>query len=85
MTEDVNPLKDWIDKHKTIAGVDKPTAAIKSCCGNCRFSSTGIQLNQLGCIRYPPQLLFMPPNQLITQFPVVRPEQLCGEWQPKLN
>jgi len=83
MTEP-NPLKDWMDKMEVdkLGEMPAPTAP---CCGNCRFASKTQTVNQLGCIRYPPGVFLLPPNQILSQFPIVQSRQLCGEWQKKLD
>lgn len=69
----------WLDDRENESDPPPP-----QCCGNCVFAAKTAQLNQLACTRYPPQVLFMPPNQIATQFPIMQPRQLCGEWQRKL-
>jgi hypothetical protein len=80
-----DPLKEWMDKNVSTGGPVELPPAPKSVCGNCRFGLPTAQLNQLGCARFPPQIVLLPPNQLLTQFPMVQPTQYCGEHQPKLN
>jgi hypothetical protein len=73
--------------HKWLDSQENPQAEppMPSCCGNCRFASKTQTLNQLACIRYPPQAFLLPPNQILSQFPIVQSRQLCGEWQPQLD
>jgi len=76
-----DPLKDWMDKRER----NLTEVSAQPCCGNCRFATKTQTVNQLGCTRYPPQAFLLPPNQIISQFPIVQSRQLCGEWQQKLD
>ena len=84
--EENSPFAQWLKNYRAqqqSAQSTEPSA--QPACGNCRFGVPTPQLNQLSCTRYPPAIMLMPPNQFVTQFPIMRPNQLCGEWQSKLD
>jgi hypothetical protein len=78
-------FKKWLDAKENEKLDLPPEQPHVACCGNCAFAVKTQQVNQLACTRYPPQVIFIPPNQVATQFPIMQSRQLCGEWQRKLT
>ena len=53
-------------------------------CERCRHSAPAQQPGQIECRRFPPQVVVASPGQLVALFPLVGPDQCCGEFAKRI-
>lgn len=73
-----------------LPGLPQPMKLIRSNrCENCRWAEAeGAASKNFTCHRSPPGVGFVPTNRgpaAIASFPIVQPDQWCGEHQPKVG
>ena len=50
----------------------------RACCRKCRY----FHLPNCWCRRYPPVIVQLPNNSMVSYYPIVQPDGWCGEFRP---